>query len=74
MRNTSRGGIGAGDVRMAALIGCVLGWDSWSAVICGTFLAFATAGVVMIAAKSVGRSAIPFGPPMVAGAFFALLV
>jgi leader peptidase (prepilin peptidase)/N-methyltransferase len=28
----SRGDIGAGDVRMATLVGCVLGWHSWPAL------------------------------------------
>ncbi len=70
----SRGGIGAGDVRMAALVGCVLGWHSWPAVISGTFLAFATAGTITVVFKHVKMSVIPFGPAMLLGAITALLL
>lgn len=70
----SRGGIGAGDVRMAALVGCVLGWHSWPAVASGTLLAFVAVGVIIIAFKHRGRSVVPFGPAMVLGTLAALLL
>ena len=71
----SRGGLGAGDVRAAFLIGGVLGWHGWPALVAGTMLGFLTSA---IGAALVGlvhrRSAIPHGPGMVTGAFVALLL
>lgn len=69
----SRGGIGAGDVRMSALVGCVLGWHSWPALVSGTLLAFITAGIITVAFKRDKKSAISFGPAMLLGAIAALL-
>lgn len=70
----SRGGIGAGDVRLAALTGCVLGWHSWPALISGTFLAFVAAGAITVAHKRDAKSVIPFGPAMLLGAVVALML
>ena len=70
------GGMGFGDVKLAGLLGLFLGWVSWGSVVVGTFGAFllgGIAGVALIVARRAGRkSAIPFGPFMLAGAFVAL--
>jgi leader peptidase (prepilin peptidase)/N-methyltransferase len=70
------GGMGFGDVKLAGLLGLFLGWLSWGSVVVATFGAFLLGGVaggVLIAARRVTRkSAIPFGPFMLAGAFVAL--
>lgn len=74
----SRGGFGAGDVRLAALVGLVLGWRSWTAVTMGTVIALSYAGVASLAAVAVGRlsrrSPVPYGPAMLAGAFTVVLM
>jgi len=72
----SRGGIGAGDVRLAGPVGLVLAWQSWVAVFFGTVLTF-TFGGVMALAVGAGRDSreaeIPFGPAMLGGAYTAML-
>lgn len=72
----SRGGLGAGDVRLAVLVGGVLGWHSWSAVIDGVVLGFISTGVVAVLYAAGRRmpAALPHGPGMLAGAFVALLL
>lgn len=71
-------GMGLGDVKLALVLGMALGWLSWSAVVIGTFLAFALGalvGVVVIAKGRGGRkTAIPFGPFMLGGALLAVFV
>jgi leader peptidase (prepilin peptidase)/N-methyltransferase len=70
------GAMGFGDVKLAGVLGLYLGWLGWGAVIIGTFVAFLLGGVVgmaLMAARRAGRkSALPFGPYMLAGAFVAL--
>jgi leader peptidase (prepilin peptidase)/N-methyltransferase len=71
-------GMGLGDVRLAGLVGGVLGYLSWSAWAIGAFGGFllgAVAGVAVLAAKRGGRkTALPFGPFMIAGALLAVVV
>lgn len=70
------GGMGFGDVKLSGLIGLLLGYLSWRAVLVGTFAAFllgALTGLAVIAARRGDRkTALPFGPFMVAGALAAL--
>ncbi len=70
----SRGGMGMGDVKMAALMGLMLGFPS---VLVGLFLAILAGGVValiLLALRKKGRKqAIPFGPFLVLGTMLALL-
>jgi leader peptidase (prepilin peptidase)/N-methyltransferase len=72
------GGMGFGDVKLAGLLGLYLGWLGWSSVLVGTFAAFllgGLAGAALLATRRAGRkSAIPFGPAMLAGALLALFV
>ncbi|MEV6873008.1 prepilin peptidase [Amycolatopsis sp. NPDC051128] len=69
-------GMGFGDVRLAGILGGVLGYLSWSAVPLGAFGGFllgSVAGVVMLASGKGGRkTALPFGPFMIAGALVAI--
>ncbi len=71
-------GMGFGDVKLAGVIGLVLGWFSWSAVVVGAFAGFflgAVVGVAVMAAGGGGRkTALPFGPFMVLGALAALWI
>lgn len=69
----SRGGMGAGDVKLAAMIGLYLGWKgglvaSFLAVVAGAVLGLA----LLLARRKGRRDAIPFGPFLAAGATGAL--
>jgi leader peptidase (prepilin peptidase)/N-methyltransferase len=70
------GGMGFGDVKLAGLLGLYLGWLSWGSVVVATFSAFLlgalVGGALMIARRATRKSAIPFGPFMLAGALGAL--
>jgi leader peptidase (prepilin peptidase)/N-methyltransferase len=72
----SPGGLGMGDVKLAALLGLYLGWVGWSAVLLGGLLAFAVqalVALVLLAARRVGRRGdLPFGPAMLLGAALAM--
>src|SRR4051812_47720418 len=70
------GGMGIGDVKLAGLAGALLGAFSWSALLVGAFAAFVLGGVTgvfLIAAhRGTRRTALPFGPFMVAGTLIAV--
>jgi leader peptidase (prepilin peptidase)/N-methyltransferase len=70
------GGMGGGDVKLAALLGLVTGWLGWGVLVVGVFAGFvlgAVVGVSLMAAGRAGRrSAIPFGPFLIVGAFLAV--
>ena len=70
----SRGGMGLGDVKMAALMGIVLGYPS---VLVGIFLAVMAGGItaiVLLATRKKGlKQAIPFGPFLALGTMLALI-
>jgi leader peptidase (prepilin peptidase)/N-methyltransferase len=71
-------GLGFGDVKLLGLLGLVLGWVGWGALLAGVFLGLVTgaaASVTLVAAGRAGwRTALPFGPPLLVGAVLALLV
>jgi leader peptidase (prepilin peptidase) / N-methyltransferase len=69
-------GMGLGDVKLAGVLGALMGYLSWSAPIVATFGAFllgAVVGLALIVARRGGRkTAIPFGPFMIAAALIAV--
>ncbi len=71
------GGLGYGDVRLGAVLGWYLGWQSLSLVITGLLAAFvvgAAIGVVLMVVGRAGRrTEVPFGPALAIGAFLVLL-
>ena len=71
-------GLGMGDVKLAGLIGLVLGWLGWQAVVLGLFLGFllqAVVGLLLLALRRAGRRTdLPFGPALLVGALVAALV
>lgn len=78
LRLISPSSMGYGDVKLAFVLGLYLGFVSWQAVLWGTVLAFllgAVWGLVLIASRrGTGKTQIPFGPFMLAGALVALVV
>ncbi|MFI9254874.1 prepilin peptidase [Streptomyces sp. NPDC053069] len=71
-------GMGFGDVKLAVGMGVVLGWYGWSTVLLGAFAGFlfgALYGGALVVVRRAGRkSAIPFGPFLLAGALTGLLI
>jgi leader peptidase (prepilin peptidase)/N-methyltransferase len=71
-------GMGMGDVKLSGLLGLALAWLGWSELVVGAFLAFLLGGVVglglMLVRRAGRRSAIPFGPFMLAGALLGILL
>jgi leader peptidase (prepilin peptidase)/N-methyltransferase len=64
--------MGFGDVKLALTLGAVLGWYGWAFLLLGVFAGYLIAavhGLLLIARrKATGRTAIPFGPPLLLGA------
>jgi leader peptidase (prepilin peptidase) / N-methyltransferase len=73
-------GMGFGDVRLAALLGFALGQLGWGEVVVGMysgFLIFALPGLLLTIVRrdrALLKSAFPFGPFMLVGALFGVLV
>ena len=71
--------MGFGDVRLAALVGLVLGWVGWGAVAIGlwsSFLLFAVPALVVVLARrdrTLLKRSFPFGPFMVLGTLVGLV-
>ena len=71
-------GMGFGDVKLAGVLGMYLGYLGWGHLFAGTFLAFLLGGlwslVLLAARRGTLKSAIPFGPFMLAGTAAAMLL
>jgi leader peptidase (prepilin peptidase) / N-methyltransferase len=65
-------GMGFGDVKLAGVLGLLLGWLGWGNLAIGWFAAFLLGGLwsigLLIARRATRKSSIPFGPWMLAGA------
>lgn len=69
------GGMGMGDVKLAAVLGLFLGWDVAVALLVALF-AGTFVGIAVMARRGVAegrRTALPFGPFLAVGALVALL-
>ncbi len=67
-------GLGLGDVKLAAWTGLVTAWLSWAALVVGLLAAVGLGGVVAVGVLAGGgsrRTAVPFGPMLLAGAVIA---
>ena len=70
----SRGGMGGGDIKLAALMGAFLGIRSGIVALFAGFLLGALVGTALLLTKKKGRKdAMPFAPFLSAGAFVAFL-
>ena len=71
-------GMGFGDVKLAGVLGMYLGYLGWPHVFAGTFAAFLLGGLwsiaLLVSRRGTLKSAIPFGPFMLAGAAAAMAV
>ena len=71
------GAMGAGDVKLAGLVGLHLGWLGWGPLAVGGLAAFVLGGVFGIGLLAAGRAgrrtAIAFGPWMIVGAWTGVL-
>ncbi len=71
------GAMGAGDVKLAGLVGLHLGWLGWGPLAVGAVAAFILGGLFgigLLASRRAGRkTAIAFGPWMIAGAWTGVL-
>lgn len=72
------GGLGFGDVKLAAVLGFLLGWVGWPAVVLGLAAPHLINGPVVVFLLLTGRArrgtALPFGPALLAGALIAVAV
>jgi leader peptidase (prepilin peptidase) / N-methyltransferase len=70
-------GMGFGDVKLAGVIGMLLGWLGWGPLAIGGFSAFLLGGafsIILILLRLANRKGgIPFGPWMIAGAFVGVV-
>jgi leader peptidase (prepilin peptidase)/N-methyltransferase len=71
------GQLGLGDLKLAGLLGLALGWLGWRALLVGSILAFALLALCGLALLATGRAsrrtALPFGPFMLAAALLVVL-
>ena len=73
LRAARPAGMGGGDVKLAGVVGIYLGWLGWGALAVGAFAAFLYGGVfgiaLMLLRRAGRKTAIPFGPWMILGAW-----
>ena len=71
-------GFGGGDVKLLALLGLVLGWAGWDVLAAGVFAGLLIGALGALALMAVGRAgwrtAVAFGPPLLAGSYVALVL
>lgn len=78
LRGISRAGMGGGDVKLAAVIGLVLGWHGWTSLAIGAASAFVLGAlyalVLILLRRADGATRIAFGPWMIAGALLGIVL
>ncbi|MGK3947182.1 prepilin peptidase [Microbacterium sp. K2] len=78
LRLLGREGMGGGDVKLAAVIGLILGWHSWQALAVGAASAFVLGALfavsLMMLRRADGSTRIAFGPWMILGALLGIVM
>lgn len=70
----SRGGMGGGDIKLAAVLGVWLGWPYIALALLLAFLAGGVIGALLLLLRIKGRKdSIPFGPFLTAGAYITAI-
>lgn len=76
LRFSNPSGLGFGDVKLAGVLGLWLGFLGWGHVLAGTFAAFLLGGAwgmwLILSKRGTAKTAIAFGPFMLAGAALAM--
>ena len=71
------GGLGFGDVKLAGVLGLLLGWLGWGPAIVSVLAAFVIGGlmalILLLLRRASRSSSIAFGPSMILGAWVALM-
>ncbi|MFI6641990.1 prepilin peptidase [Streptomyces sp. NPDC050504] len=71
-------GLGFGDVKLAVPLGVALGWYGWDVLFAGAFAGFLFGTVyglgLMVSRRGGRKTAIPFGPFMIAGGMAGMLL
>ncbi len=71
-------GMGFGDVKLAGVLGMFLGYLSWTHVVVGAAAGFVLGGLwgvaVIVSRRGTAKTAIPFGPAMLAGVLVTMLL
>ena len=71
------GGLGLGDVKLAGVLGLLLGWVGWGPAIVSVLAAFVIGGLIAVILLLLGRakrsSHVAFGPSMILGAWVAVM-
>lgn len=69
-------GLGFGDVKLMAVLGFLMGWIGWPAVLLGSVAAHVVNGAVVLMLLVTGRirreTALPLGPALLAGTLLAI--
>lgn len=70
------GGMGFGDVKLAGIVGAVLAYSSYTALLVGGMAAFVLAAgfgaLLIVGQRGSAKQAIPFGPFMIAGSLISI--
>jgi leader peptidase (prepilin peptidase)/N-methyltransferase len=73
-----RTGLGLGDAKLSGVLGFLLGWLGWPAVLLGLVLPYLCNGPVVLALLLTGRvrrdTPLPFGPALLVGAYLTILL
>lgn len=76
LRIASPAGMGGGDVKLAGVVGLMLGWWGWSALALGAVAGFVLGGAfgvgVILLRRGNRRTRIPFAPFMLGGAWIVI--
>ena len=67
------GGLGLGDVKLAGVLGLLLGWVGWSPAIVSVLAAFVIAVILLLLGRAKRSSHVAFGPSMILGAWVAVM-